>query len=340
MSKAHIGLIGLAFLLVSMAVGQEANSGFPVFKRLGVVIDFNDLKYNPANDVIFPSVIEARKYFKQPLGRYYMYYAPHNRPGGICLAYADSLEGPWREYDHNPLISRDWKPHYQVSHVSSPHALWIDEEGKLFLWFHGENYTTRYASSTDGIHFKYEGVAVSKQDFDEIIECSYGRVFRHAIAGLDNRYVIMLMGNHKGTRRIYLGWSKDARHWTTQRKPFISAPPDSSSGQTVSPFLLPCSGKLYVIHHSRFRSADGVELRSILATEVDPSLQKTRLAGHLFTALPGPPENGRVASPCFIQEGSKLYMFYQAGKRLRSKIAVAVAELPPSPQSNPDTGPN
>src|SRR5205823_14119232 len=31
-------------------------------------------------------------------------YAPHDPPGGICLSYADSLEGPFTEYPHNPIV--------------------------------------------------------------------------------------------------------------------------------------------------------------------------------------------------------------------------------------------
>ncbi len=83
--------------------------------------------------------------------------------------------------------------------------MWIEDEKKLFLWFHGENGTTRYAESADGIHFAYKGVAVSTKDFDDITECSYARVFKHAIPDLGNRYVILLMGNNRGNRRIYLG---------------------------------------------------------------------------------------------------------------------------------------
>ena len=124
-------------------------TGLPVFHHQGVVLDYQNLKYNPCNDVIIPSVVRVDGSFGKPLGRYYMYYAPHNAPGGICLAYADALEGPWKEYPANPLIARDWQPHYKVSHVSGPHAIWIEEEGKLFVYYHGENNVTRFASSTD-----------------------------------------------------------------------------------------------------------------------------------------------------------------------------------------------
>ena len=46
-----------------------------------------------------------------------------------------------------------WQPHYKVSHVSGPHAIWIEEEKKLFVCYHGENNVTRFASTRDGIRF-------------------------------------------------------------------------------------------------------------------------------------------------------------------------------------------
>ena len=39
------------------------------------------------------------------------------------------------KYPANPLIAREWAPHYSVSHVSGPHAIWIDEEQKLFVCY-------------------------------------------------------------------------------------------------------------------------------------------------------------------------------------------------------------
>ena len=75
----------------------------PVFRHQGVVLDYEDLKYNPCDDIIIPSVVETTR-LQKPLGQYYLYYAPHNAPGGICMAFADSPAGPWKEHPANPLI--------------------------------------------------------------------------------------------------------------------------------------------------------------------------------------------------------------------------------------------
>ena len=99
-------LVLASLLLPSPLLAGEENrpasiAALPAFRHQGVVLDYKDLKYNPCNDIIIPSVI-ATDQLQKPLGRYYMYYAPHNAPGGICLAYADSPAGPWKEYEANP----------------------------------------------------------------------------------------------------------------------------------------------------------------------------------------------------------------------------------------------
>ena len=125
----------------------------------GISINPHMLNYNPTDEVIFSSVIDASKVFNNYTHKYYMYFAPHDVPGGICLAMSNSLEGPWQEYDNNPIIKNKWLDYYSVSHVSSPHALWIKEQNRLYLYFHGENNTTRYAISANGIDFEYGGIA-------------------------------------------------------------------------------------------------------------------------------------------------------------------------------------
>ena len=129
----------LMLMLVSLLLPPPTPAGeqdrpatiadLPAFRHQGVVLDYKDLKYNPCNDVIIPSVI-ATDQLKKPLGRYYLYYAPHNAPGGICLAFADSPAGPWKEYEANPLITREWAPHYKVSlHEHRPTAQPEDRVG-------------------------------------------------------------------------------------------------------------------------------------------------------------------------------------------------------------------
>ncbi|MCU0874733.1 MAG: hypothetical protein MUE50_20570 [Pirellulaceae bacterium] len=293
-----------------------AAAGLPRFEHVGIVLDYANLKYNPCNDVIYPSVVRADTLSK-PLGKYYMYYAPHNAPGGICLAYADKLEGPWKEYEANPVIGRDWQPHYKVGHVSGPHAIWNEEEQKLFVYYHGENDITRFASSADGIRFTYEGVAVTTKMFDKVSEASYARIQRHSLPGKDNRYIMLVMGNNGGTRKIYLAWSKDGRTWETRRTPFLE--PQTKTGQLAAAWHLPFRGKHFLIYHDYGPQTD------LHACEVDAAFEQPKYLGLFYPHDASDPHNVAQMSECFIEENGKLYMFTNVGPRLSQKIALAIA---------------
>lgn len=311
--------ITIAMLSVAMVVAPQphhvaALAGFPTFNYVGVVKQPAGSIYNPTGEFIFPSVIRAADYFANPLGAYYVYYAPHNNPGGVSLVYSNSLDGPWTEYASNPLISNSWPPHYSVTHVSSPHAVWVQEESKLFVYFHGENSTTRYATSTDGITFTYGGVAVNTTNFTGISEASYTRVFRYTMPAKGNVWTMLLMGNNGGTRKIYLAWSNDARTWTTQAGPLIS-PDASEQGQLSGPHYFPWNGKHYVVYHA----ASG----NMHIAEVGPDFTLETHLGVFYDSSSAAPDNGRAAAPSFYTLGSVIYMFYEAGLRGATVIALA-----------------
>ena len=103
-----------------------------------------------------PSVIRVPPWVKSPLGKYYLYFAHHQGPY-IRLAYADSLDGPWKIYEPGTLHLREM-PGWG-SHVASP-DVHIDETNKLIrMYFHGVRnghigQRNGTATSTDGIHFK------------------------------------------------------------------------------------------------------------------------------------------------------------------------------------------
>lgn len=325
MKSRHAFLCVLIVAANRQAAEAPALPGeLPVFRHHSIVLDYKDLRYNPCNDVIIPSVVRTGPDLAEPLGRYYMYYAPHNGPGGICLAYADRLEGPWKEYDANPIIGKDWPPHHKVSHVSGPEAIWNEEEHKLFLYYHGENDVTHLASSVNGVDFRYEGVAVTARMFDRISEASYARVFRYTIPGRDNRYIMLFMGNNEGTRRIYLATSMDGRSWQPRREPLLSPPPGTS--QVAQAWYLPWQGRHYLIYHAH--QASNELYASLHVSEVDAALEHTRYIGVFYDRTSVSPDNAAQMSPCFVAEADCLYLFTNIGPRLNQKIALAVADTP------------
>ena len=128
---------------------------------------------------------------------------------------------------------------------------------------------TRMASTTDGIHFQYEGVAVTTKMFDAISEASYARVFRYTLPGKDNRYIMLLMGNNQGTRRIYLAWSKDGRTWETRRTPLLDPP--AGTNQIAQAWYFPWQGRHYLIFHGHL---DSFQTANLYAAEIDPAFER------------------------------------------------------------------
>jgi hypothetical protein len=297
----------------------------PDFRYHGVVLSADDLKYRPRNDVIYPSVVRmAGRPGK--LGNFYLYYSPHDSPGGICLAYADRLEGPWLEHTNNPIISRDWPPHYRVSHVSGSDALWDEKERKVLLYYHGENGTTRLAASTNGIDFLYEGVSVTTEMFENVSEASYGRVFRHSLPGKDNGYIMLLMGNNRGTRRIYLAWSKDGRLWESRRAPLLDPPPGTD--QVAGAVYLPRGERHFLIFHANNSKAAFNKGFGLYVAETDAAMQKVTHLGKFMDPSFVSPENPAVMSPSFIEDSGRLHLFLNIGPRLQNQIALAIEQDP------------
>jgi len=297
----------------------------PSFIYQGAALRAKELRYNPCDDVIFPSILDVEGKFPLSPGRYLMYYAPHDAPGGICLAYSNSLDGPWREWEENPIIGRKWSPHYDVSHVSSPHAIWVPEEKKVFLYFHGENDTTRLASSANGIHFEYEGVVVTTAMYDNISESSYARVFPAESPIFGKGYIMLFMGNNQRTRRIYSAWSKDGRTFQAEKKPLVNPPEGTGVTQVGGPWLLRWRERNLVFFHGDVTPPNLLNLTSnIYAADVGNDFQEENHLGVVFRREMVSGDNARVCDPCFVEdERGGLRLFFAMGGRLKQDIGVA-----------------
>ena len=150
-----------------------------------------------------PTVIRVPDWVKNPLGRYYMYFANHMGEF-IRLAYADAITGPWKIHEPGVLHVRDTAmsrlgpdPKETLddfyTHVASPEILIDREQRRIVMWFHGwwtngerwpadpaaarawaqkSGYSqfTQAAVSTDGLQFDSEPA---------ITRTPYLRVFQH-----------------------------------------------------------------------------------------------------------------------------------------------------------------
>ena len=296
-----------------------APGGFPDYKHLKTLLTPSQLKYNPTGEIIFPTIRGTTGRLANPLGKFYLYYAPHDAPGGICLAYGDAIEGPFTEYPNNPIVSNKWPPNYSVSHVSSPHVMWNEDAKEMWLYFHGENTTTRLARSKDGIHFTYDKVVLSASMMPSgTTETSYARVFPYELPSKNAHFVMMFMLNTTANHRnIYWGWSADARNWTFDQTPLINHA-DVGATDVGGPHLLTRDGSAYVVYNKDIASGG-----DIMITEVGSDFTLRNHLGVFFDSGSGAPDNGRSASPSFGTDGGVPYMVYEAGERLKGSIALA-----------------
>ena len=118
-----------------------------------------------------PSLIRVPGWVRNPLGRYYLYFA-HHQGTYIRLAFADSLEGPWRI--HSPGVL-DLEDSFFDAHIASPDVHVLDDRREIRMYYHGcslpewSNQVTRVAASPDGIDFTAH---------PEILWSCYWRVFQ------------------------------------------------------------------------------------------------------------------------------------------------------------------
>ncbi|MFJ4232200.1 DUF1349 domain-containing protein [Cellulosimicrobium cellulans] len=316
------------------AADAPSASDLPVFEYRGVITDKESMIYNPTDEFIFPSVFHAGAYLDDPLGEWYLYYAPHDSPGGISLMYADSLEGPWTEYAHNPIVANEWLPFYErVSHVSSPDVLWDDAADEVLLYFHGENSTTRWATSNDGVTFDDSGVAVTNADGGAgTTETSYARVVEHPDPESGYRFAMTYMQNRTDNiRRIKVAESVDGKAWDVRPDPLVV--PDAATGTNVSGGnLWEWEGQLYVVYHG----STGITF----ARTLDPTMTQVGPRWELHKASGVGEDTGRVAAPEIVTDGDETYLFYESGDRLGATIAWAQrdpdAVRPPEPGQDPD----
>ena len=323
---AGAGAAAAGGLLATSAPGAAAAAGgasraaaspLPAYRYLREALDTGSLAYNPTGELIFPCIRGTAGRLPDAPGRFLLYYAPHDPPGGICLAYGDDLEGLFTEHPGNPVVSREWRPHYAVDHVSSPHVLWNSEHREMWLYFHGDNRTTRLARSRDGLSFSYEAEVLHTSMVPGTTEASYARVFEHALPDRDARYVMVYMRNNGADHRsIGWGWSADGITFDFDPDPLVDYA-DLGLENLSSPHLVERDGRTLVVYHT--------DRGDIRATEVGADFARRDHLGVVHRPMAGPPDSGRSAAPSFGSDGGTEYMFYEAGDRLGATIAIARA---------------
>lgn len=305
-----------ANLAANVATTTPGADELPVFTFDQVIAD--RLAF-PTKELIFPSVFHAGEHLENPLAEWYIYYAPHDAPAGIYLMYSDSLDGPWTRYGTEPVISNVWPGVYDVSHVSSPDAVWNTQEDQLFLYFHGENSTTQFATSTDGVTFSYgDKILTTESVGDFAAETSYARVFDNPDTSSANRYAMFFMVNNKSnTRKIYVAFSPEGRTWTVQPNPIVT-PGDAEGANVSAANLWQWNGKNYIVY--------GSTTGTMFAREVNDQLTESGEPRPLYMPEAVPPQSGRATSPEILTVDGKTHLFMEIGGRGQTTIAHALLD--------------
>ena len=285
------------------------------------------------DNICGPCVIRVPEWVKNPLGKYYMYFARHsssNMSGAfIRFAYSNSPKGPWT-VDNKKVLRREdlidisryksgeiKKPLRKKQHIASPDVLIDHKNQKIVMYFHGsyKGHNTGAAVSDDGLNWK---------DMDIDLGEPYLRVFKHN----ETFYGISQGPRHnKSTRFIKLNGmfkvseshcipSTNWRHHTILKKNYD-----------------------LLVFYSRYNDAPGRIQASVIDisnSDIKDWTIPSTLIEVLKPELPyegsnlqlKPSGSGRknlneVRDPYILEDEGKIFLYYS----VKGEMGIAVAEL-------------
>lgn len=305
---------------------------------------------SPTNEYIFPVVVDTKKHVgtdgkfldgTEPLDRYYWYHTPHDDPGGMYLYTGPTLDGPWAE--QGIKMTNDWAKAngLNTSHISSAHIIWNDIYNTYFMYFHGDNNQTNYATSDNLVDWTFGKTIVKYDDFSfSSREASYAKVFEYEVPGYNNKYVMMLMINENDARTIYWAHSTDGIDWIGVRKPLVTPKTSyktvpgtttkpSYSNNVSGPYFMIAGERYFVFFHSSAGNISVAEIGANFDMEVHwGSYLRSTDAVIADDGTGKMSAVSRVASPFFIQDDlGAWYLFFEAGHRLGANTAYARGDV-------------
>ena len=277
----------------------------PEFTFQGVALHPDDLQYAPTEQLIHPTIIKTEGRIENPLGKYYMYYAPHKHIA-ISMAYSDSMDGPWTEFKSNPVIEGP----------SAPDIRWIEDAGKFYMWGHRKNGRTELWTTTDGIHFDYNSVSIDSDNIGTR-NASYSRTYEYPLSRYGSKYIMVYSGfiEERGIRCVWLAHSKDAINWTQLKTPLVE-PIEGEKNDLYGPAFFQWEGRNYIVYqdHTAWR---GGNLKYV---EIDRELNPVGDRGKRYILIDPPSEpplKDRYRGAEFYIEGDTIYLYSSASSKPR-----------------------
>jgi hypothetical protein len=154
-------------------------------------IIYPELDKSIGDNINGPSLIRVPEWVKEPLGKYYLYFAHH---GGkfIRMAYADNIEGPYKVYTPGVMQLKD-TPFDR--HIASPDVHIDKKNKKIWMHYHGALATrenplpfsqlTCYAGSDDGLDFTSNQLYLA----ESYLRTFYWRGWYYGLAGGPGRII-------------------------------------------------------------------------------------------------------------------------------------------------------
>jgi len=305
----------LAILILSGYSAQGAGP-LPEFTFKGVALHPENLSWAPTGELEHPTVIKMEGRAENPLGKYYLYYAPHKHVG-IGVAYSDSIEGPWKECQGNPVIEGP----------AAPDIRWIEEKGKFYMWGHRKNSQTELWTSDDGLCFEYHGVSVTSRNIGTK-NASYTRVYEYPLKQYGSKYIMLYSGfiQERGIRCVWLAHSRDAENWTQSKTPLVE--PAAGENDTIyCASLLQWDSRNFIVYQDNTGWRGG----NIKYVELDRELHPVGNQGERFILMDPPPSlNERYRSAEFYLENDTFYMYSGASSRPRIYVYSTASVVPDS----------
>ncbi len=294
----------------------QAAGPLPEFTYKGVALHPKDLSWIPTRELEHPSLIKMEGRVENPLGRYYLYYAPHKHVG-IGVAYSDNIAGPWTEYRGNPVLEGP----------AAPDIRWIEEQGKFYMWGHRANKRTELWTSDDGLHFEYKGVSVDAKNIGST-GAAYTRVYEYPLKQYGSKYIMLYSGQKEknGTKSTWLAYSTDAKHWIQLRTPLVE-PVEGENNGIYCAALFQWENRNFIVYqdHTSWRGG------KVKYVEMDRELNPVGTKGDRFVLIDPPAAlDYRYRSAEFYRENDTFYMYSGAGSKPRIYVYATASAVPES----------
>ena len=270
-----------------------------------------DMDDRMGSNINGPSLIRVPEWVRNPLGRYYLYFA-HHQGTYIRMAYADRLEGPWRV--HRPGVLEMADSHFR-SHIASPDVHVLDDRREIRMYYHGHSagdpsQFTRLALSADGLSFRAQ---------PEVLGSSYWRAFRW-----DGRwYTLEMPGTFRRSVSGVTGFEEGPRLFT----PDMRHSAVRLSGRTLTVFYSnakDCPERILwatIELKDDWRAWEVGPIATLLSPETGYEGADCPLEPSVRGSIHQPAR--QLRDPCVFEEAGRAYLLYSVA----GENGIAIGEL-------------